>query len=430
MIKYMTSDDIVGVATPPGRGGVSIVRISGSRSHRILQNIFVSDKPLSFRELTFGKVKTEHFEDSVLAVIFCAPHSYTGENIAEIHCHGSPIVVECILQSILNQGCKMAQRGEFTRRAVLNGKMDLIQAEGIIDRIDADSTQQIVQSGYLLDGALSQQVNDLQSVLLDCLARCEVALDYPEENLDFDIKNQLQLKLTGIAAVIDAMLDGYRRGRLIKEGVRVVLAGSPNVGKSSMLNALLGYDRAIVNEKPGTTTDVIRESYQYNGVKFILSDMAGLRQAKANIEKQGVQRSFVEIESADVIVCFDHHFADDSRSILITNKADLQQTTVSKFRLGVSAKYGLNIDNLKQLVYNKSIGQNRQSAVLNNMRHFDALKSAKHSVHLALDALHITTLECVSIDIKAAWVAVKSLTGLALTEQILDEIFSRFCVGK
>jgi tRNA modification GTPase len=344
----------------------------------------------------------------------------------------------------------MASRGEFTRRALLNGKLDILQAEGILDVIQADTTAQVVQSSMLVEGVLSIKVQGLQDRLLECIASIEVALDYPEEGLEYDTRQQLRVKLLDLQRDISDMLLDYKRGRLIREGVKVVLAGQPNVGKSSLLNAMLGYDRAIVDSTPGTTRDVVQDAYVYNGVKFVIVDTAGIRDTSNNIERQGVMRTHVSIQDADVVVCFDEHYETDERSILVRNKCDLdnmvqldkshnlRQSAVAKAyscacardRLPISAKTGHNIDKLKDIVYNTTIQSTPKSATISSLRQYNALIQAESSVRLALDALDTVSLDCIAVDVRAAWASVKNLLGQAVTDDILDSIFEQFCVGK
>ena len=418
------------LATPVGRSGVATIRISGKDAHLQLDKIFEGKSELKPAKMCFGKVVCKEFCDRVLAVKFFAPNSFTGEHVCEIHCHGSPVVYSGIIQELLDNGCTMAERGEFTRRALLNGKLDLLQAEGVYDIVQADTVAQVVQSNMLLDGALSLKVNELQAQLLSCLAGIEVALDYPEEDLELDTKQQLRQKLSCLSEETSLMLTDYQQSRLIRDGVKVVLVGEPNVGKSSLFNALLGFERAIVDSIAGTTRDVIQDSYVYNAVKFVLSDVAGLREAIDNIEKQGVQRAKIQVQDADVLLCLDHHFESDDRAVLIDNKADLDTTKLHDNRLPVSAMTGFNIDKLKLKVYNKIIHLPKNSVTINNLRQYNALRQAHDSIELALRALHTTTLDCIAVDVRKAWESVRSLTGQAIVEEVLDTIFSQFCVGK
>lgn len=427
------SKTIVAIATPHGRGGVSIIRISGEQAHVQLDKIFVTKFKLEHKLMCLGKVATTEFEDHAMAVKFFAPQSFTGEDVAEIHCHGSPVLCQGIVQQLINNGCSMAERGDFARRAVLNGKMDLLQAEGIIDRIDAHTNAQIAQSSYLLDGVLSQKVNKMQDDILVCLASCEVAMDYPEEDLDYETKSQLTQKLTHLSGQIDVLLQGYKQGKLIKDGVKVVLAGNPNAGKSSLLNALLGFDRAIVDSNAGTTRDTIRDEYLYKNIKFILSDTAGLRATNNKVEAQGIQRTKAEIDNADIIICLDDNYSTDKRSILVLPKSDnidkICQSDSTK-RLPISSHTGYNIDILKQSIYQKSLGTQVDYNTISNLRHYQALQLAYDNIQFALQNMNNVTLDCIASDIRASWVALKSLTGVALTDDIVDTIFSRFCVGK
>lgn len=454
-------DTIVALSTPIGRSGVAVIRISGAEAHAQLDRIFVRSSSASassistnntsdratnntsdvsvcdtsvnkreHRLMSYGKVVCKEFYDNVLAVKFFSPHSYTGEHTAEIHCHGSPVIYGGIVAELIHNGCRMAERGEFTQRALLNNKLDLLQAEGINDVIHADTVAQVVQSNTLVDGMLSLKVAELETTLLNCVASIEVALDYPEEDLELETQAQLKARLSTVLGVVDAMLADYNHSRLIRDGVKVVLVGVPNAGKSSLLNAMLGYERAIVDSTAGTTRDVVQDSYVYDNIKFILSDTAGLRDTEDRIEHQGVQRAMVQVEDADVLICLDQNFEKDARAILVDNKSDLRDTILHDDRLHISAKTGYNIDKLKQQVYNKSIQKPQNTTAINNLRQYNAMQQARTSIALALSELYNTTLDCIAIDVRHAWESIKSLTGQAMTDDILATIFSQFCVGK
>jgi len=424
------NETIVAQATPIGRGGVAIIRISGDNALNIAKQIFSGKSDIVSHQMVFGKVDTGQIEDNCLLVYFKAPQSYTGEDVVEIHCHGSQKIVECIVDSLIGKGCRLALNGEFTRRAVLNNKLDLVQAESINDLINSDTVENIKISNYCLSGRLSLEFDKIAKDILSVLGRVEAILDYPED-VEFDVQD-IKLQLSQIADTVKTMASGYAQGRRQKYGVKVAVVGRPNVGKSSLVNALLGYDRSIVADTEGTTRDIVTDEYEYRGVKFLLSDTAGIRLTDDKTERQGIDRAFVQIENSDIVLCLDDS-VDISRLTGITviqvqNKIDLNPNLeIGKF--GVSAKFGTNIQQLKQTLYDQSV-QSPNKAI-NNFRHFDALSRASKLLDLAIQSLSDgATLDIVAADIRAAWNAVASITGANVTNQLLDEIFSKFCLGK
>lgn len=442
------SDTIAAIATPIGVGGVGVVRISGEAAERVLKKVFRSkNEKYENRKMYFGVFCGKGFRDSCLAVLFRAPHSYTGEDVAEIHCHGGRTLVHAVLESVLAQGVRLADKGEFTKRAFLNGKLSLSESEGIIEMIHAESRAEINASYHLMTGELTRKVKEIQDGLTDLIASLEAALDYPEE--EFDAVNT-EREVRAADSRLQTLLKTYASGKLIKDGVGVVLAGAPNAGKSSLLNALLSYDRAIVTEIAGTTRDAISESVEIDGIRFRLTDTAGIRESCDPIEKLGVQRSRQAIAEADLILYVLDTDAqnDDSEEILpllaekkviaVYNKNDRKdfkkkppKQLHTEYEMQVSAKTGDGIGALKalmaEIVKRDLISQN--GLILTNERHVNALERAERLLS-GLLADSAATPDIAVMELTSAWKILGEITGTTASEEIVDAVFSKFCLGK
>lgn len=442
------SDTIAAIATPVGVGGVGVVRISGEAAERVLKKVFRSkNEKYENRKMYFGVFCGKGFRDSCLAVLFRAPHSYTGEDVAEIHCHGGRTLVHAVLESVLAQGVRLADKGEFTKRAFLNGKLSLSESEGIIEMIHAESRAEINASYHLMTGELTRKVKEIQDGLTDLIASLEAALDYPEE--EFDAVNT-EREVRAADSRLQTLLKTYASGKLIKDGVGVVLAGAPNAGKSSLLNALLSYDRAIVTEIAGTTRDAISESVEIDGMRFRLTDTAGIRESRDPIEKLGVQRSRQAIAEADLILYVLDTDAqnDDSEEILpllaekkviaVYNKNDRKdfkkkppKQLRTEYEMQVSAKTGDGIGALKalmaEIVKRDLISQN--GLILTNERHVNALERAERLLS-GLLADPAATPDIAVMELTSAWQILGEITGTTASEEIVDAVFSKFCLGK
>lgn len=442
------SDTIAAIATPIGVGGVGVVRISGEAAERVLKKVFRSkNEKYENRKMYFGVFCGKGFRDSCLAVLFRAPHSYTGEDVAEIHCHGGRTLVHAVLESVLAQGVRLADKGEFTKRAFLNGKLSLSESEGIIEMIQAESRAEINASYHLMTGELTRKVKEIQDGLTDLIASLEAALDYPQE--EFDAVNT-EREVRAADSRLQTLLQTYASGKLIKDGVGVVLAGAPNAGKSSLLNALLSYDRAIVTEIAGTTRDAISESVEIDGIRFRLTDTAGIRESRDPIEKLGVQRSRQAIAEADLILYVLDTDAqnDDSEEILpllaekkviaVYNKNDRKdfkkkppKQLRTEYEMQVSAKTGDGIGALKalmaEIVKRDLISQN--GLILTNERHVNALQRAERLLS-GLLADPAATPDIAVMELTSAWQILGEITGTTASEEIVDAVFSKFCLGK
>lgn len=447
----MMEENISAIATPAGKGGVAIIRISGKNPLEIAEKMF---KPV-------GKVKVSDFEpyrmypgqidggnfcDYGLCVYFKGPASYTGEDIIEFQCHGGESVARGILKQTFRMGAKPAGRGEFTKRAFLNGKLSLASAEGVADMINGESEAE-VKAGFLLySEKLTRRVEDLQSQLKTLLAGIDVSVDYPEEDIEEQHVQELSIALQGLIGELSALTASYAVGKKIKSGVTVALCGKPNTGKSSLLNKLLGYEKAIVSEIAGTTRDAVEGVLEIDGRKFNLYDTAGVHDSGDRIENIGIERAESIMKSADVAV-FVADYANgideedgrvlemlkDKPLIKVFNKIDLtQDDTLSDADVHTSAVTGAGIEKLKALLYEKSFGaRGEDAAFLIEERHFDALQRAKESLKKAVVGCQMMTpLDLIGIDVKEAWDALGEITGETATEAIIEEIFSKFCVGK
>ena len=424
---------ITAIATPAGNAGIGIIRLSGPDSLKIASKVFSED--LRPRVATLGTVIVGDITDTVIAIYFAAPHSFTGEDIVEIQAHGGTMIVNRILTHLLDLGAMPAQPGEFSKRAFLNGKMTLSSAEAIIDLINADSDAELRAASSGHNGRLLEKLTSIESQLITLAAQIEVVLDHPELDLTADTS-----ALQPIIADLSLLISTEQQGRLVSNGVQIAVLGKPNVGKSSLFNAILGRDRAIVTNIAGTTTDTISESIQYNGYKFTFNDTAGIHEGKSEIERLGIERSKKIIHDADICLVIFNDLPDNELlklvigkpTIAVYNKCDLGHVAGE---FNVSAKTGEGIQALKQKIYDTVIVQtstHTKDLVITNIRHMQNLKSA----HVALlDAqtgagaapLH---LDLIAIDVATARGHIGQISGTDVSESVIDEIFSRFCLGK
>jgi tRNA modification GTPase len=417
--------------------------MSGEQSLVIAQKIFspygVKWQDIEPRKMYLGKVKTKNFSDQALFVYFKAPNSYTGENLVEFHLHGGNALTMGTLNQCLEFGAQMAEPGEFTKRGFLNGKISLSSAEGVIEMINAQSEAQ-VNAGYnLLEGALNKKCVKMQDEITDILAELEAAIDYPEEDLESMALGEAKKRIKGFLDALKKLKDTQNTARFVKDGIKVAIAGKPNVGKSSLLNALIEYDRAIVTDIPGTTRDTIDEVFSYKGVNFILTDTAGLRRADDTIEKLGIERSYKSIKGADVVLfLIDNTYSKEDQKLLeqiqkkniiiVKNKSDVSDT-LNGADILISAKTGEGITELKEKMYNMFIDRKIISGglMLTHSRHLAAVNRAYNSLK---NALTVDQPDLMTIDLKEAWQALGEITGSTVSEAIIDRIFEKFCLGK
>ena len=454
------SDTIAAIATPVQPGAIGILRLSGAGTCAALDAVFRAKNGKKAgaqrsRTMVLGELldETGQVIDNVLCVVFPAPHSYTGEDCAELHCHGSPIVLDAGLRALFAAGCRQATGGEFTKRAFLNGQLDLIQAESVVDLIDAETAQQAHNAVCQLDGALSRTVGRIYDELMDMAARFYAVVDYPDEDIE-DLQRQEMLDtLRRAQGELESLVAGFSRGRLMKLGVPTVLLGKPNAGKSSLLNALLGYDRAIVTDVAGTTRDTVEEKAEVGGVLLRLIDTAGIRQGGDAVEALGVERSRAAAKRASLAVLV----LDGSRPltqededaialaqtvphlIVAVNKSDLPRAVdigglANRFDnvASVSAATGEGLDVLTDAIAAQfPAGSTAGGALLTNARQADAANRALSAVAEARSALRIgMTADVVLTDCESALAALGELNGKQVRDDLIDTIFSRFCVGK
>ncbi len=431
-------DCISAVATPAGTGGIAVIRLSGEGAARIARSMFrpaMKDCPYTHATMYFGQIEGDGFTDYGYLVIFYAPRSFTGEEVAELHCHGGAYIARGILSKTLSLGARAAERGEFTRRAFINGKLTLSSAEGMIDMINAESLALVRAGAMMYSEKLSGEVRRIQDGLTDTLARVAVEIDYPEEDsdgVDMDrIRSDVRLFHDGIAALAAS----YGCGRKIKSGVSVAICGKPNVGKSSLLNALLGYDKAIVSEEAGTTRDVVEGSIEIEGLTFHFTDTAGIREGAGAVEKMGIERAKNAMRTADIVL-FVTDSGDEAPAesggalITVFNKCD-KITPRGKYDAAVSAKTGEGLPALKAGLLRLAAGDySLDKSFVVEERHYRALLRAEEALGSALSHMETLTADLISVDLREAWDALGEITGETASEAIVDAVFSRFCVGK
>lgn len=458
---YM-EDTIAAVATPPGEGGISIVRISGSRSLDIANRIFASHKDGKNpgdhpRKLIYGKiVDGEKVMDEVLVAYMKAPYTFTGEDVVEINCHGGYLSVKRILALILTKGARLAERGEFTKRAFLSGRMDLSQAEAVIDVIKAKTEKSMDLAQNQLAGKLSEKVKSLRDRITMSLAQITVAIDFPEEDQPEITYEELLEALEKVKTGIQTLLQTYDQGKILRDGLKTVIIGKPNVGKSSLLNAILGESRAIVTEVAGTTRDLIEEYVNIGGIPLKIVDTAGIRDTDDLVEKMGVERSKASLESADLCILMldrsrqlteeDHAILkqiQDRKAILLLNKTDLEPVwQVEQIKdyiqdkpvLNISAKQSVGMEQLERaiqdLIYEGHI-PTESDVLLTNLRHKDALEKSLTSCTDAINGLQNNLpLDILETDFRDIWDSLGKVTGESVSEDLLDTIFREFCIGK
>ncbi|MDP4174242.1 MAG: tRNA uridine-5-carboxymethylaminomethyl(34) synthesis GTPase MnmE [Bacteroidota bacterium] len=453
MKKYDNEDVIVAQATPNGVGAISVVRVSGPKSIEIVDSVFSGKKKLidsPTHTIHYGNITGENglLIDDVLVSVFRSPNSYTGEDSLEISTHGNPLIVEKLIGNLLRKGIRLAEPGEFTKRAFLNNRLDLIQAEAVADLINARTEASMRGARNQLDGLLSSKVDSLRNRLLNSSSLIELELDFAEEELEFIENSELRKAIEEIKSEITLLLRSFSFGRVIRDGVNVALVGKPNVGKSSLLNYLLKESRAIVSEIPGTTRDVIREDLNIDGFLFRLFDTAGLRLTEDKIEKEGVQRSRLAVKDADLVVLISDvetgfskelfselcTLTDEKRIIKLVNKIDIKHDPDLKADSYVSARTGEGIDKLLETLKSRAMGDsgyNEKTAIVTNIRHYYALKKAVEFLENAIISVsQRLSGEFIAVDLRNAIDSLSEIIGQLTSEDVLNNIFSRFCIGK
>lgn len=459
----MHDDTIAAISTPIGAAGIGIVRISGDLAIPIADKIFKGKKNVALKDaanyrLSYGNVvdSTGIVVDEVLVSVMRRPYSFTCEDVVEINCHGGVIVLRKVLQLVLSAGARLAEAGEFSKRAFLNGRIDLAQAESIIDLINAKTDKGLSLAVNQLGGRLSSEIGDVRHGLLGLIAHIEALIDFPEDDLE-DISPQGILEKTILLHdQVEVMIRSASVGKVLREGLKTVIVGKPNVGKSSLLNSLLREKRAIVTDIPGTTRDVIEEVINLRGIPLVLVDTAGIRETSDIVEKIGVEKSKEMFAEADLILLMidvSSGFTDEDKKIMsliegknylvILNKTDLKsEGDIGEFRrifannvvLTMSLVSGHGVEELEKriedMVFTGSVAQN-EGVVVSNIRHVDALERALRSLKEAWQTVEEKLpVDCIVIDLRSAWEALGEITGDSVSEDLVDRIFSEFCLGK
>lgn len=456
------TDTIAAIATPPGRGGVGIVRVSGPKAQDIGQVIMKRESAVPVRRALFSGFHAEDGSeiDEGLVLFFQGPQSFTGEDVIELQGHGGPVVMDLLLQRVLALGARMARPGEFSERAFLNDKIDLAQAEAIADLIDAGSAEAARSAVRSLAGVFSQKIHTLVEALIKLRLYVEAAIDFPEEEIDFLSDGRVEGELRAVQQQLDSVMAEARQGALLREGMRVVIAGKPNAGKSSLLNALAGFEAAIVTDIAGTTRDVLREQIQIDGMPLHIIDTAGLRETTDVVEQEGVRRALKEVEQADrVLFVFDAASDTDplalaagffsplpapDKLLLIANKCDLQAGLMpgvharqdvagtAYVEVVLSARQGQGLESLRETL-KQAMGFQTEGAGMftARRRHLDALERARRSLATGLAQLLETGAgELLAEDLRVAQEALSEITGEFTADDLLGRIFSSFCIGK
>lgn len=455
-------DTIAAVATAYGEGGIGIIRISGEKALSILEEVFEfagETSQIVNRRMTYGRIvdrENEQIIDEVLAVYMKGPKTYTAEDVVEINCHGSMVSLRKTLALVLRKGARLAEPGEFTKRAFLNGRLDLSQAEAVIDIIKAKTDRSFDVAMSQLEGALSLRVTEIRQKLLDLLVDITVNIDYPDEDIEELTYDEIEENILLIGEMIEKLLSTADTGRMIREGIRVAIVGKPNVGKSSLMNSLLRETRAIVTEIPGTTRDTIEEAISIRNIPVYLVDTAGIRETSDEVERLGIERSKAAFNEADFIIFImdgssaisdeDREIAsylDGRDSVVLINKNDLERGFTNDdvrelvndpviIETSLINNEGIEeIENhIEELVYGGELSQH-DSTMVNNVRHIELLKQSRDSLRDAMEmTLAREALDFIEVDVRNAYDLLGEITGETVSDDIINEVFARFCLGK
>lgn len=438
-------DTIVALATPEvERGAIGIIRMSGEDALSIVKKVFSANgfDNVEPNKMYLGKVQAKNFNDRAFCMYCKAPKSYTGEDIVELHTHGGKIIIQGVIRELVACGARPAMPGEFTKRAYLNGKLNLAEAEGLADMINAQSEAEVNQAYRLMKGEVSKGIEEIKTILLQASANIEVALDYPEELLE-DTVSPTQKLLEEAKEKLKELYDSSKQGAVAREGVSIALCGLTNVGKSSLMNAILKDERAIVTDIAGTTRDVLAGSFMLDGVNVEVLDTAGIRESSDVVEKIGIERATRAIEGADLVLFLQDTSLPESneelelydkvkhkKHIRVSNKGDISKYPRTS-DIVIEAKNGKGVQELIAMIADKlELKRKLKSPVLTRERQIYAVGESLQAVESALYALGFETLDCIVVDIKTAYSALATLTGEDVAESVVDEIFSKFCVGK
>lgn len=449
---FSCDDTIVAIATPAGRGGIGVVRLSGRGATDIAARVVTRREALLPRLATLTRVRLPHAGsmrtgDHAIVTWFPAPHSYTGEEVVEISVHGSPVVLRGVLSSLVAAGARLARPGEFTFRAFLHARIDLSQAEAVADLIDAATPLQAQTAFDQLEGTLSGRIEALDGMLLDLIARLEASLDFPDEGFHFIEPHEVTVRIGDVLGELNAVLSHEARGRLIREGATVVVAGRVNAGKSSLFNALIGQERAIVTDVPGTTRDLLIETIDLDGLAITLVDTAGEREPHDAVEREGISRAARARDAADltlIVIDSGEELTDEDRGLLdrssrsarlvVASKSDRESKWEMEGALRVSALQNTGLHELKRAILHSLTGEEglRDPVGISNLRHLLLLKEARATLTRACIAMNEQGApeEFVLVDLQRARASLAEVVGVGSSEETLDYIFSHFCIGK
>ena len=455
----MLFDTIAAISTPKGEGGIGIIRISGDKSFEILDKIFKPKNPnkdLGFYQFNYGFIHDgEKVIDESMVVRMKAPKTYTCEDVVEINCHGGQFVTQKVLELVLKNGARHAEQGEFTKRAFMNGRIDLSQAEAVMDLIQGKTEKSISLSLDQLRGDLRDKINSFKKALLDITAHVNVVLDYPEEGIDDPLPVELRDNLEAVYEEATRLIESYDKGKKIKEGIKTVIVGKPNVGKSTLLNSLLREERAIVTHVAGTTRDVIEEVINIKGIPLVLVDTAGIRQTDDIVENIGVEKSKEFIEKADLVLLVldaSRELEDEDREVInqinenhkkvivLLNKIDLERKIdLDEYNfeniVEISAQKNVGIEDMEEKIYSfivdEKVEDSSEKLIITNVRHKTALEKTKNAIRNIFETIDMgLPMDLISVDLKEALDSLSEITGEISSEDILDHVFGNFCVGK
>lgn len=451
---YQPGETIAAIATPPGEGGVAIIRIAGHHAVDIAAKVFSGPvHTYATHTVHYGQIlnaKKERIDDGLI-IPMLGRRSYTGEDTIEIHCHGGTLITRRVLETVLQAGARAARPGEFTFKAFINGKIDLAQAEAVQELVCAKNERALDAAEEQLKGTLSQKISSLQKNLTRTAAILEAWVDFPEEGLEFATMEEITSGLEAICSQMQALVNTFHDGRIIHDGIVLCLAGSPNVGKSSLMNALLDKERAIVSHIPGTTRDILEDHLRLNGLNFKLMDTAGIRPTEEAIEQEGIRRSKAAMQQADLIVLVldaakgldeqDLWLLNQTlpeKTIIVWNKVDLPHTALPALPFphvtALSAKYKTGLEHLHQMIDQviwKGAPPSREEVLITNLRHKEALVNAIKSCQALIEGLHSgISPEFLSLEMRQILSSLGTILGTDITEDILSAIFSTFCIGK
>ena len=455
----MLFDTIAAISTPKGEGGIAIIRISGDKSFEILDKIFKPKNPnkdLGFYQFNYGFIHDgEKVIDESMVVRMKAPKTYTCEDVVEINCHGGQFVTQKVLEVVLKNGARHAEQGEFTKRAFMNGRIDLSQAEAVMDLIQGKTEKSISLSLDQLRGDLRDKINSFKKALLDITAHVNVVLDYPEEGIDDPLPVELRDNLEAVYEEATRLIESYDKGKKIKEGIKTVIVGKPNVGKSTLLNSLLREERAIVTHVAGTTRDVIEEVINIKGIPLVLVDTAGIRQTDDIVENIGVEKSKEFIEKADLVLLVldaSRELEDEDREVInqinenhkkvivLLNKIDLERKIdLDEYNfeniVEISAQKNVGIEDMEEKIYSfivdEKVEDSSEKLIITNVRHKTALEKTKDAIRNIFETIDMgLPMDLISVDLKEALDSLSEITGEISSEDILDHVFGNFCVGK